>query len=332
MTAPAQLQSALALLLSTLASAGYRFITPTPLTQQRVLSRACRNPPSLQAQWRDIFGWSCAFKSAALPAELLAQLLSAGLVVADAGPADDRASAALWLKSTVRVSSIGDDLFVHSAFPTTESDAVFFGPDTYRFTRFISQSLPATLATPGQPSRVLDMGCSSGAGAVMVARVLGTACEVVLNDINPKALDFAALNLAAAGLAATLLPGDGTTQVEGLFEVIVANPPYLDDALQRAYRHGGARLGRDMGMRMAAAAVQRLAPGGCLLLYTGVAMVQGQDPFLQELAAMLAGFDGAWTYSEIDPDVFGEELDRPVYAQTDRIAAVGLTVHRRQTS
>jgi hypothetical protein len=36
-----------------------------------------------------------------------------------------------------------------------------------------------------------------------------------------------------------------------------------------------------------------------------------------------------FVYEEIDPDVFGEELDRPAYATADRIAAVGLTAIKR---
>jgi hypothetical protein len=32
-------------------------------------------------------------------------------------------------------------LFVHSSFPTEKSDAVFFGPDTYRFARFIDSTI-----------------------------------------------------------------------------------------------------------------------------------------------------------------------------------------------
>jgi hypothetical protein len=35
-------------------------------------------------------------------------------------------------------------------------------------------------------------------------------------------------------------------------------------------------------------------------------------------------------YEEIDPDVFGEELDRQAYADADRIAAVGLTAEKRE--
>ena len=44
-------------------------------------------------------------------------------------------------KSRVRLATIDDLLFVHSAFPTDPPDAVFFGPDTYRFVRFVRSFL-----------------------------------------------------------------------------------------------------------------------------------------------------------------------------------------------
>ncbi|MBA2547343.1 MAG: SAM-dependent methyltransferase, partial [Burkholderiaceae bacterium] len=34
----------------------------------------------------------------------------------------------------------------------------------------------------------------------------------------------------------------------------------------------------------------------------------------------------AYQYREIDPDVFGSELDQRAYARVERIAAVGLTL------
>lgn len=40
---------------------------------------------------------------------------------------------------------------------------------------------------------------------------------------------------------------------------------------------------------------------------------------------------GSTSYDEIDPDVFGEELEQPAYAAAHRIAAVGLVVTRRET-
>jgi hypothetical protein len=36
----------------------------------------------------------------------------------------------------------------------------------------------------------------------------------------------------------------------------------------------------------------------------------------------------SWSYREIDPDVFGEEIGRGAYAGVERIAVVGLIVTR----
>jgi hypothetical protein len=77
-------------------------------------------------------------------------------------------------------------------------------------------------------------------------------------------------------------------------------------------------------VRIGAQALERLLPGGCLILYTGVAIVDGIDHFIQDMEPFLGRAGCAYTYSEIDPDVFGEELERPVYRHADRIAAVGL--------
>jgi hypothetical protein len=43
----------------------------------------------------------------------------------------------------------------------------------------------------------------------------------------------------------------------------------------------------------------------------------------------LAAADLAWTYEEVDPDVFGDELETEVYRAADRIAAVVLNVRKR---
>jgi hypothetical protein len=57
-------------------------------------------------------------------------------------------------------------------------------------------------------------------------------------------------------------------------------------------------------------------------------MVQGRDPLLAALTPLL-GQDGfSWRYWELDPDVFGEELDAPAYRQAERIAAVALVVQK----
>ena len=113
--------------------------------------------------------------------------------------------------------------------------------------------------------------------------------------------------------------------VDGNFDLIIANPPYLVDPAARTYRHGGGPLGAGLSLRIIEAAIRRLAPGGTLLLYTGSAMIAGADPFCIAAGRLLDDARLRWSYREVDPDVFGEELDRPAYRDADRIAAVVLT-------
>lgn len=317
----------LASVLSTLSAHAYRFVTPTPLTHERVLANRANH---VGKTLTDIFGWNMPFAPSSLEPGLMNELYRAGIV---------RSHGSL-LRSAVRVASLEDDLFVHSSFPTTDEAAVFFGPDTYRFVRFIGnalQTFPWTVAgaQPGQrqaPFRILDVGCGSGAGGIGAARHLarmGINAHLTMNDINPLALSFTSINARVAGIPVSIAQGDALSATAGDFDLVISNPPYMADAAERTYRHGGARLGRALSLRIAQEALSRLIPGGCLILYTGVAIVDSDDPFHAELLPILATADCEWSYGEIDPDVFGEELEQPAYAHVDRIAAVGLIARRR---
>jgi methylase of polypeptide subunit release factors len=149
-----------------------------------------------------------------------------------------------------------------------------------------------------------------------------------MTDINATALQLAALNAEMAGVQATMSHGDLFAGLKGEFDLIVANPPYLNDPLQRAYRHGGGELGSALSIRIAEAAKQRLAPGGSLILYTGSPIVSGTDHFLEAIERSYDGCGLTWSYEEIDPDVFGEELETEAYGAVDRIAAVVLTARK----
>lgn len=308
-------------LLQTLAMQGYRFTTVTPVTHERFLARGL-----VGKDLRDIFGWNLPFKVSALSPLLHNLMTEAGLLQACGD----------YMKSKVRVSSLAEDLFLHSAFPTTASNAVFFGPDTYRFSRFIRHTLQseknAVLTAPinaGQPVRVLDIGCGSGAGGVVAARSLpGSVVEVTMNDINPVAIDYARVNTTAAAVDSQFLFGDIFNTRKEMFDLIISNPPYMKDNAKRAYRDGGGHLGLALSVRIVQHAIKHLAPGGRLLLYTGVAMVGQSDPFMAEVVPLLTEARCHWSYEEIDPDIFGEELEQPSYVNASRIAAVGLVVTR----
>lgn len=307
---PADEDRALLELGRALVERGYQFTAITPETHRRVVARGARRTTSPDAL-RDVFGWSRAVAPDALPAPILALLRRSGACVERAGE----------VASAVRFASLGGSLFAHSAYPTTAADAVFFGPDTYRFCRSL------TAAAVGA-RRVVDVGCGSGAGAL----VLRDRVEhIVLADINPRALRLAAVNAALAGAAARceLVESDVLAGVTGAFDLVIANPPYLADASARAYRDGGGELGTGLAMRIAAQSLERLARRGRLVLYSGAPIVAGVDLLRAQLAPMLEASGARWTYEELDPDVFGDELDQPAYAAVERIAAVLLRVEVR---
>ena len=129
-----------------------------------------------------------------------------------------------------------------------------------------------------------------------------------------------------AGVSLRAVNSNLLLDVDGAFDLIVANPPYLVDPSERAYRHGGGPLGAGLSLAILDAALDRLAQGGTLLLYTGAAVVNGADPFQDAATTRLAGERVEWNYRELDPDVFGEELDGGAYTAADRIAAILLTV------
>jgi len=291
---------------------GYRFITPTPLTHQRVNQR---DEGQAADGLRDVFGWSRPFEPGLLSADEQRQLQEAQVI----DEFDGR------LKSRVRWSTLDDLLFVHSGFPTEAADSVFFGPDTYRFAQLIHSHLQQNFAPI---HRAVDIGCGAGVGAILIGRARREA-QVLAVDINPAALRLTTINAALAEVANVEVRASDVLQgVDGEFDLIVANPPYMADPAGRAYRHGGGTLGAGLSLRIVEQALNRLTLGGSLVLYTGVAMVDGRDPFLDTVVPRLDEKRFGWTYRELDPDVFGEELLNPGYQRVDRIAVVALTVTR----
>ena len=295
-------------LLDALAAADYRFTTPTPETHRRVVARRSR-----AEDLRDIFGWSLPFDRATLAPALLHLLDKAGMLRAG----DDG------LRSAIRVASIDDALFIHSAYPTDQPDCVFFGPDSYRFVTFLNGELG------GHPPvrRVIDIGTGSGVGGIMAARHLPSA-GVTLTDINPLALRFARINARHNRLDVETVEAPGIAGIDGAIDLAIANPPFLRDRGRRAYRDGGGMRGAALSLDWAMATAARLAPGGQMLLYTASAIVNGKDALLAALAERLPASGCRLRYHEIDPDIFSEQLDEAGYEDVERIAAVGAIISR----
>lgn len=288
---------------------GYRFVTVTPATHGRVNKR----PGNEWARsLHDVFGWSRPFREDVLPAPLFDLAQRAGILA----PHGDG-----W-RSLVRLSSLDDEVFVHGAYPTDDMHAVFFGPDTGRLVDAVIEHLKSRA---GAIRRAVDIGCGAGAGAIAIAK-RAPGAEVLGVDINAAALRATAINASLAGVAnVTARSSDMLHDVDGSFDLIVSNPPFMIDAAERAYRHGGGPLGAGLPLACVDAAIERLVPGGALVLFTGAIVADGEMPFLAEARSRLEGAGLAWSSREVDPDAYGEELDGPAYAHADRIALLVLT-------
>lgn len=289
--------------------ANYSFVTVTPETHRRVNERAAQQGQTRARNLRDVFGWNRPFDPgdrSLMSAEVM-ELLREGRLLEETEHG---------LRSRVRYSTLGELLCAHSGFPTQEADAVFFGPDTYRFCHLLARWAPPA-------RRAVDVGCGTGAGGLSIASRIES---LVLADLNPRALAYAEVNTALAARTASIVRSDVLANVDEDVDLVIANPPYMRDPAGRLYRDGGDAHGTQLAVRIVRESLERLGPGGTLIVYTGAPIVDGQDIFHQAVLPYLDKQKGHISYEHIDPDVFGDELERPAYAEVERIAAVGLRV------
>lgn len=71
--------------------------------------------------------------------------------------------------------------------------------------------------------RVLDLAC--GYGPVGIALAKAHTIDLVMTDVNERAVSLARKNLKANHVTATTVQGDGYASISGLFDTILLNPP-----------------------------------------------------------------------------------------------------------
>lgn len=295
-------------ILAALDARSYEFVTPTRATHALISRRLDR---ALPGSLRDVFGWCRPFGRDDLESDLLQAL--------EASKAVERLADGL-MRSRLRVARLDDQLYVHSA-PSGDPDAVFLGPDSYRFARFIR----SVAGSVGEVTRAVDIGTGAGVGAMTLAS-LWPCAEVWAGDINTAALDYVRANALHAGLDVRAEISDGLSGLKDHFDLIVANPPFIAGSGGRTYRDGGAHLGAQVTLRWMQEAVARLRPGGSIVLYTGSPIIDGDDRLKHQLTTLGKTRGLALQYDELDPDVFGSMLRRDDYRTVERIALVGATL------
>ena len=133
-----------------------------------------------------------------------------------------------------------------------------------------------------EPTRILDLGTGSGAIAVALLSAFPNA-TVVAVDKSVPALELAAENAEAAGVSERIrcLQSDWFENVEGTFELILANSPYLTaEEMESAepevvkYEPRTALFGGTDGLddlnRIVDEGLSYLVDGGMLVLETGI--------------------------------------------------------------
>lgn len=157
----------------------------------------------------------------------------------------------------------------------TDGRALIPRPETEELAELVP-----TLEFP-RPARLLDMGTGSGVLGLTVAAALGDDCrEAVLVDCSGAALELAAENARSLGIAATFLQSDLFEGLDGSFDLLVANLPYVPEAdratlSQEVLNDPEAALfagpdGLDLFRRFIPAAAERLAEGGVLAMEFGI--------------------------------------------------------------
>ena len=128
--------------------------------------------------------------------------------------------------------------------------------------------------------RVLDLCTGNGSLAVLAAMVYPEV-QVTAADISPDALSVARINVDKHSLQSriTLVESDGLAQVNGLFDLVLCNPPYVNSqsmaALPAEYQAEpalaleGGKDGMDFVRKLLQEVSAKMAPLAVLVLEIG---------------------------------------------------------------
>ena len=137
-------------------------------------------------------------------------------------------------------------------------------------------------------SRVLDL--CTGSGCIAIALQKKSGCSMWASDVSPAALALARENAQLNDAKITFVESDMFDAIEGKFDLIVSNPPYIKssgieklDSAVKDYEPRSALDGGEDGLKfyriIADKAGDFLAPGGYLVLEIG----DGQGEQVREI-------------------------------------------------
>ena len=144
------------------------------------------------------------------------------------------------------------------------TDSGVFSKDKVDYgTRLLLESLPEGLS-----GRILDLGCGYGAIGLSIAKAYPNV-HVLLADINVRAVELARENARLNDITnAEVYQSDGFDKIDGIFDVIVTNPPI--------------RAGKEIIYSLFGQSFSHLRSGG--ELYVVIQRKQGAESAMDKLA------------------------------------------------
>ncbi len=161
--------------------------------------------------------------------------------------------------------------------------------------------LSRSLASSRDTLRIADVGTGSGILAVCCAKHL-PECQVIALDISPAALKVAAANAAKHGVAERIefVESDlfAGCPLDARFDLVLSNPPYvstrelaeLDPGVRNHEPHlalDGGSEGTEVIQRLIPQAVERLRPGGWLLIEVSPLNVARVETLVESTVGLL---------------------------------------------
>lgn len=153
-------------------------------------------------------------------------------------------------------------------------------------------------------SRAVDIG--TGTGILGICLGLETTWSVTATDLSPGALQVARENAAAQGANLTFLEGDLLDPVPDPLELVVSNPPYVDEAdgptLQRelAFEPSSALFSPEQGLHHATCLLQQARARQAKACVLEIGAGQGGELCRRALAA-------GWSKAMVHQDFAGHD-------------------------
>lgn len=167
---------------------------------------------------------------------------------------------------------VGHEWFYDRKFKVTDATLIPRPETEEWFDRYIKR-------LPQRPLRVLDLG--TGSGVLAISHKLERPQDsVVAVDISQKALEVARSNARILDANVTFVESDMMDKVEGTFDLILSNPPYISQSERSEmdesvidFEPHIALFAEENGLyfykKIAAESVGRLNPGAVMILEFG---------------------------------------------------------------